>query len=93
MGHDTWWSSNGGVEAMSKWEAKGMQWLCGFCHSLEKTGDQANRCPRPDTMPYGNRTGTKEVLDAEWDKCDLTCSNCHHRKTRGYPMRERKRVF
>jgi 5-methylcytosine-specific restriction endonuclease McrA len=29
----------------------------------------------------------KGVLDAEMAKCDLLCSNCHKRKTEGYPMR------
>jgi hypothetical protein len=29
----------------------------------------------------------KGVLDAEMAKCDLLCTNCHHRKTWGYPMR------
>ena len=32
--------------------------------------------------------GFKEVLDAEWDKTDLQCHNCHHRKTNYYPMRK-----
>jgi hypothetical protein len=27
------------------------------------------------------------LLDAEMDKCDLLCNNCHHRKTYGYPRR------
>ena len=30
----------------------------------------------------------KQILDAEMDKCQLVCANCHHRKTWGYPMRE-----
>jgi hypothetical protein len=29
----------------------------------------------------------RELLDAEMDKCDLLCKNCHHRKTNGYPRR------
>jgi len=29
----------------------------------------------------------RELLDAEMDKCDLLCRNCHHRKTYGYPRR------
>jgi hypothetical protein len=30
----------------------------------------------------------RALLDAEMDKCDLLCRNCHHRKTHGYPRRE-----
>eukprot|EP00966_Prymnesium_polylepis_P126378 2922602-Prymnesium_polylepis.1 len=45
-------------------QAKGMQWICGFCHSLEKTGTQANRHPDPDTMPDGKqgKSATKEEV-------------------------------
>jgi len=28
------------------------------------------------------------TLDSEMGKCDLSCANCHHRKTYGYPFRE-----
>ena len=27
------------------------------------------------------------ILDAEMAKCDVSCANCHHRKTWGYPFR------
>eukprot|EP00966_Prymnesium_polylepis_P238101 5506114-Prymnesium_polylepis.1 len=178
LGNYVWWSGNGGVEAMRAEETKGVQWICGFCHALEKTTSAATRCLDPDTMPDGKRSGTKEekaqyfakrrakivypkmqyidtkkravgacnsckrpikpgeewafhcdhrdettkligkdtlagkgggvaglvnnctkkaaldapgfkeVLDAEWDKTDLQCHNCHHRKTNYYPMRK-----
>ena len=175
----TWWSWNGGVEAMRAEAAKGVQYLCAFCHCLENTSNQANRCMNPDELPDGKRSGTeewgeeerkqyekkrkakitfpkqqhvdahkreigccafckrsdvggrevafhfdhidpatklkgrntiagetggvsglvcngatsakldalKQTLDAEMDKCQLLCANCHHRKTWGYPMR------
>jgi hypothetical protein len=35
-----------------------------------------------------NTPGFKAILDAEMDKCDLLCHNCHHRKTNKYPMRD-----
>jgi hypothetical protein len=31
--------------------------------------------------------GMKELLDKEWDKTQLLCHNCNHRKTWGYPRR------
>jgi hypothetical protein len=70
LGAYFWWSGNGGVEAMRAEEAKGMQWICGFCHFLEPTGDQANRCQDPwaehkdgtPVMPGDKRTGTKEEV-------------------------------
>lgn len=178
LGSYVWWSWNGGVPAMRAEEAKGIEWICGFCHDLEPTGNQANRYSTPETMPEGKCVGTREerkqyhakwkaiirhpkheyvdkrkqiigccqcckrsdvighewcfhfdhrdestkmkgkrtlageqggvcglvqntnaqkaslhspgfkaVLDAEMDKCDLLCHNCHHRKTHKYPMR------
>lgn len=60
-----WWSGHGGVEAMRAEEAKGMQWICGFCHQLEPTTTAANRCQDPwaehedgtSVMPDGKRGG------------------------------------
>ena len=68
LGDYKWWSGNGGVAAMRAEEAKGMQWICGFCHQLEPTGSQANRYQDPwaehedgtPVMPDGKRSGTKE---------------------------------
>jgi len=50
-----WWSGHGGVEAMRAEEAKGMQWICGFCHALEPSGKQANKYEDPATMPEGRQ--------------------------------------
>jgi hypothetical protein len=58
----TWWASHGGVEAMRREHAKGIQWICGFCHFLEPTGNAANRCKDPATMPKGKRRGTEEEV-------------------------------
>ena len=62
LGYYAWWSWNGGVPAMRAEQAKGMQWICGFCHALEPTGSQANRCSDPATMPEGQRNGTPEEV-------------------------------
>jgi len=62
-----WWAGHGGVEAMRAEEAKGMQWICGFCHFLEPSGKQANKCEDPATMPEGKRSGTEEEV-AQYDR-------------------------
>jgi hypothetical protein len=49
-----WWACNGGPAAM-RVEAPKCQWLCRFCHSLEKTGKQANRHGDPDLLPDGKQ--------------------------------------
>jgi hypothetical protein len=56
-----WWSCNGGPAAMRA-EAAKCQWLCRFCHRLEKTGTQANRCGDPDLLPDGKYNGTEEEV-------------------------------
>jgi len=58
LGDCCWWACNGGVAAMRAEVAK-LQWPCRFCHQLEKTGDQANRCGDPALMPDGKRRGTE----------------------------------
>tara|TARA_Y100000389_G_scaffold182728_1_gene199583 strand:+ start:580 stop:1794 length:1215 start_codon:yes stop_codon:yes gene_type:complete len=62
LGDYKWWSGNGGVAAMRAEEAKGVEWKCRFCHSLEKTGFQANKYENPETMSDGKRSGTKEEI-------------------------------
>jgi hypothetical protein len=56
-----WWSCNGGPAKMRAESAK-CQWLCRFCHRLEKTGKQANRCGDPDLLPDGKPIGTEEEV-------------------------------
>jgi hypothetical protein len=54
------WPTYGGVEGMRE-EAKQIhQWICGCCHQLEPTSAAGRRCPDPDTMPNGKRSGTEE---------------------------------
>eukprot|EP00966_Prymnesium_polylepis_P094801 2195251-Prymnesium_polylepis.1 len=53
-----------------------------------KTGGVAGLVANCANRAALDAPGFKEVLDAEWNKCDLLCYNCHHRKTWGYPMRE-----
>jgi hypothetical protein len=56
-----WWSCNGGPAAMRA-EAAKCQWLCRFCHRLEKTGAQANRRGDPDLLPAGKWDGTEDEV-------------------------------
>ena len=58
-----WWACNGGVAAM-KLEVLKLQWPCRFCHILENTSNQANRCGDPDLMPDGKHSkhATKEEV-------------------------------
>jgi len=57
-----WWPSHGGVTAMRAEVAKGLNWPCRFCHRLEPSGDAANKCKDPATMPDGKRRGTDEEI-------------------------------
>jgi len=59
LSHYHWWSCNGGPAAMRA-EAAKCQWICRFCHFLEPTGSQANRCGDPALMPDGKSSGTEE---------------------------------
>ena len=54
-----WWACNDGPAAMRA-EASKCQWLCRFCHRLEPTGTQANRCGDPTEMEDGKCSGTDE---------------------------------
>ena len=58
-----WWAAHGGVPAMQREIAKGMNWPCRFCHCLEKTSSQANKYTKADmNIPGAKRTGTKEEV-------------------------------
>jgi len=62
LSHYTWWSWNGGVSAMRAEAAKGLNWPCRFCHSLEKTSNQANKYENPVGMLDGQSNGTPEEV-------------------------------
>ena len=38
------------------------KWICGCCHSLEKTSNSGRKCPDPNTMPDGKSSGTEEEV-------------------------------
>jgi len=56
-----WWPGHGGVPAM-RLEVPKLQWICGFCHSLESTSKSGRRCGDPADMPDGKSTGTDEEI-------------------------------
>lgn len=60
LSHYKYWAGNGGVPAMHREAAKGLNWPCRFCHRLEPTDNASKKCPDPVTMPDGKRNGTKE---------------------------------
>jgi hypothetical protein len=57
-----WWSCHGGVEAMRQEVAKGIEWKCRFCHFKDPLGNQARKCPDPETMPEGKWNGTPDEV-------------------------------
>jgi hypothetical protein len=44
---------HGGVPAMRKEAAKGIQWICGFCHKLERSSKSGRRRGDPKDLPDG----------------------------------------
>ena len=57
-----WWSGHGGVSGMRAEAAKGLNFPCRFCHSLEPTSSAANKYEDPSSMPDGKRSGTREEV-------------------------------
>ena len=58
------WPKLGGVPAMKREVAKGINWICACCHKLEPTSNSGRRNTKEkiDKMPKGKRTGTKRDL-------------------------------
>ena len=56
----TWWSCNGGVEAMRAESQQIHQWVCGVCHMGEESSNTGRRHGDPALMPDGKRSGTDE---------------------------------
>jgi len=57
-----YWAYHGGVEAMRAEAAKGINWICAFCHSLQPTNTSAEKYTDPEFMPDGNCSGTKAEI-------------------------------
>jgi hypothetical protein len=81
-----YWAYNGGPEAMHI-EASKVQWLCRYCHRLEKTSSAANRCDDPDLMSNGSAKYKAKVrhpkhiyVDAEKIRRGF-CFHCHRAVT------------
>ena len=55
-----YWAYHGGVPAMRREVAKGMNWPCRFCHNLEPTTPSANKCSDPESMLRGKWNGTSQ---------------------------------
>jgi hypothetical protein len=61
----TWWSCNGGVEAMREEHDKGGRFICGCCHKLDESSTQSRRIADParvEELPDGKSKGTKEEV-------------------------------
>ena len=56
-----WARSDRGVAAMEREIAKGIRWICAFCHRLKSSSTGLPPHPDPATLPDGKpRNGTKE---------------------------------
>lgn len=56
------WQALGGVPAMEEEAKQILQWICHCCHAVEPTSNSGRRCPNPEDMPKGKRSGTKEEV-------------------------------
>jgi hypothetical protein len=70
-------------------EAKGIEWLCGFCHQLKTTGDQANRYQDPWAE---NKDGTPVMPDGRRGKHatkeEVKQYNAKHKAKIVYPKQQ-----
>ena len=64
-----WSRTDRGVAAMKREIAKGIRWVCAFCHRLKPlTSTGLPPYPDPATLPDGKQTGTKEERTAYFRK-------------------------
>jgi len=54
------WPGLGGVPAMIEESVQIQKWICHFCHRLEPTSTQGQKCTDPSTMPLGAPSGSDE---------------------------------